>query len=74
MQQSTSPFAQVNLVDIKKTAIHLLLAALISFGLYLINTVVPQLQFTGNWAIVLPFVSGLADFARRFLTNYSNQI
>lgn len=70
---STSPFAKINIIDIKKTAIHFLIIAAVSFALYLIDQVVPQINFTGQWAILTPIISSLAALAQRYLTNYQAQ-
>lgn len=71
---SNSPFASVNWIDVKKSAIHFALVALISFALYFIDQIVPQMQFTGQYAVYLPLISTGADLLRRYLTNYQTTI
>lgn len=66
-----SPFAAINWSDIKKTAFHFLVVAVASFALYLVDTVLPSIHFTGNVAIMTTIVSTMSDLARRFLTNYT---
>lgn len=68
--KSNSPFAKVNVVDIKKTGIHFAMIALLSFGLYLLTNVVPQVDFGPYSLFVVPIVSTGTDLLRRYLTNY----
>jgi hypothetical protein len=71
MTPSTSPFASVNWTDIKKTFIHLEIAATASIVLALIDVIYPQIHFTGNLALFVPLFSAGVDFLRRWLTDYA---
>ena len=56
----------------KNSAVHFAIAAAISFALYLLNSVIPNINFGNYTLIAAPIVAAVTDGLKRFFTNYEN--
>lgn len=66
----TSPFGTINWHDVRNAGVHLLITAAISFVIYLVDYVFPQLHFTGNLAILTPLIATAGSLIKSALAGY----